>query len=64
MYMRGQNAGEPGNGAAPEERREVGADERNRERDRVADREAHPREQVVDERVAEVALEQRRAPAS
>ena len=59
MYMRGQNDDEPGNGAAPEQAREVRADERDRQRDAVADREAHPREQVVDERVAEEALEQR-----
>ena len=41
------------------QRGEVRADERDRQRDGVADREAHAREQVVDHRVAEVALEQR-----
>ena len=38
---------------------EVLAHEREREPDRVADHEAHPRHQVVDERVAEIRLEQR-----
>ena len=49
----------PGERGSPDERREVGADERNRHRDRVTDRKAHARQQVVGERVAEVSLEQR-----
>ena len=44
---------------APDERGEVRADEWHREQHGVADREPHPREQVVDERVAGVPLEQR-----
>ena len=43
----------------PDQRRDVRPDERQRKRDRVADRETHSRKQVVDERVAEVALEHR-----
>ena len=64
MYIRGQNDDEPGNGPPQSRSAEVAADERGRERDAVADREAHPGEQVVDERVAEVALEQRDERAS
>ena len=43
---------------APDQRGEVRAHERDRHHDRVADREPHPGQQVVDQGVAEVALEQ------
>ena len=44
---------------APDQLGEVRPDEREGHGHRVPDREAHPRQQVVDQRVAEVALEQR-----
>ena len=47
--------------AAPDQLRQVRAHERDRHRDAVSDREPHAREEIVDHRVAEVALEQRRA---
>ena len=59
MYIRDQKLRDARERPAPDQLREVRADERDGQRDRVPDREAHPREQVVDERVAEVALEQR-----
>ena len=59
MYMRDQNSGLPGNGAPKIASIAGSADERDREADAVADRQSHPGQQVVDERVAEVALEQR-----
>ena len=43
----------------PDQRRDVRADERERHRHPVRDREPHPREQVVDDRVAEEPFEQR-----
>ena len=45
--------------AAPDQEREVCADEGDRQRDAVADREPHPGEQIVGERVAGEALEDR-----
>ena len=51
--------GRAGERTAPDQRGEIRADERDREQYAVADRETHSRQQVVDERVAEVALEQR-----
>ena len=44
---------------APDEDGQAGAHDRHRHHHRVRDREAHPREQVVDERVAEEPLEER-----
>ena len=49
----------PGEGAVPDQRREVRAHDRYRQRRRVADREPHAGEEVVQEGVAEVALEHR-----
>ena len=43
---------------APEQQSKVPADHRDRHQHRVADREPHPGEQVVDQRIPEVALEQ------
>ena len=63
-YIRDQKRGIAREGRAPDQLREVRADERERHRDRVGDREAHPGEQVVDQRVAEEALEQREHAAS
>ena len=47
----------PGKRPVPDQLRQVRADERDREHHAVADRETHSREKVVDQRVAEVALE-------
>ena len=49
----------PGKRSVEEPRHHVRADERQRQPDRVADREPHAGEQVVDQRVAEVCLQQR-----
>ncbi len=45
--------------AAPQRRRERTADQRERHRDRPRDRQPHPREQIVGERVASEALQDR-----
>ncbi len=59
MYMRGQSCSLPGNIPSEQPVHEVLADERDREPHRVADHEPHPRHEVVDERVADVRLEER-----
>ena len=48
-----------GERAGPDERREPGPDDRDGDEHRVSDREPHPREQVVGQRVTRVALEHR-----
>ena len=50
--------GGAGERAAPDQLGDVRADERDRERDPIADRESHSRKQIVDERIAEIAFEQ------
>ena len=49
----------PGEGAAPDQGRELPSDEWDRHRDRVRDREPHAGEKIVDERVAGEAFEDR-----
>src|SRR2546430_2575676 len=55
----GDEGGGAGEGRTPPEKPEVPADHGERDGDAVADRETHPRKQVVDHRIAEVALEER-----